>query len=192
GVGWDRRGALVPAAHSTGKNLEVAIDWLVPANDFDIYGFRDGLGGSAVGASHGGAPGTHEEFVISLDGVLASSRRYVLHVVASTSAPEQVHGTLAFIAPPTVRTAITVASNVRYSPNVTVVAPGASRDCEPSIRVDLRGNAYVGGIRGVPAGVDLWRFDLNPTSATYDPQLRSPVYLGQPDAFAPADTGAAA
>jgi hypothetical protein len=54
--------------------------------------------------------------------------------------------------------------------------------------VDVRGNGYVGGIRGVPGGVDMWRFDLDPASPTYDPQLRAPVYLGQPDAFAAQDT----
>src|SRR5205814_2154933 len=71
---------------------------------------------------------------------------------------------------------------------VTVSAPGAARVCEPSLRVDVRGNCYVGGIRGVPAGVDLWRFDLDPASPGYDPQLRNPTYLGQPDAFAAQDT----
>jgi hypothetical protein len=40
----------------------------------------------------------------------------------------------------------------------------------------------------VPAGVDLWRFDLDPQSPGYDSQLRSAVYLGQPDAFADEDT----
>ena len=76
-VSCDTVGVVLQPGDYTGKNLKVAIDWLVTANDFDLYGFRDGLGGPAVGASHGGAPGTHEEFVISLDGVLAASRRYV-------------------------------------------------------------------------------------------------------------------
>ncbi|NNC77662.1 MAG: exo-alpha-sialidase, partial [Woeseiaceae bacterium] len=43
--------------------------------------------------------------------------------------------------------------------------------------------AYVGAIRGVPAGVDLWYFDLNPASATFDPHMRNPIYRGQPDSF---------
>src|SRR4029450_13561614 len=47
----------------------------------------------------------------------------------------------------------------------------------------VRGNCYVSGIRGVPAGVDLWRFDLDPTSPSFDPEMRNGVYLGQPDAF---------
>src|SRR2546427_644470 len=79
-------------------------------------------------------------------------------------------------------------NDVTFCPNVTVSAPGAARVCEPSLRVDVRGNCYVGGIRGVPAGVDLWRFDLDPASPGYDPQLRNPTYLGQPDAFAAQDT----
>src|SRR5207245_8402181 len=105
-------------------------------------------------------------------------------VVASATTPEQVHGTLDFVAPPAPRVALTApGADVRYSPNVTVLAPGAGRDCEPSIRVDVRGNCYVGGIRGVPAGVDLWRFDLNPGSPSFDPEMRHAQYLGQPDVF---------
>ena len=62
-VSCDTVGIVVSAGDYTGHNLRVAIDWLVPANDFDLYAFRDGLGGPAVGASHGPAPGTHEEFM---------------------------------------------------------------------------------------------------------------------------------
>ncbi|MBA2268989.1 MAG: hypothetical protein H0W20_00095 [Chthoniobacterales bacterium] len=47
---------------------------------------------------------------------------------------------------------------------MTVKAPVAGRDGEPSIRTDYRGNNYTGGIRGVPAGVDLWFHDLNAAS----------------------------
>jgi len=187
-VSCDTVGVVVQAGDYTGKNLRIAIDWLVPANDFDIYGFRDGLGGPAIGASHSPPPGTHEEFTLSLNGVVSASRRYVLHVVASATTPEQVQGTLTIVAPPPNRQALTGAWDVAFSPSITTLAPGAGRDCEPSVRVDVRGNCYVGGIRGVPGGVDVWRYDLDPTSPGYDPQLRSPVYLGQPDAFAPGDT----
>lgn len=77
--------------------------------------------------------------------------------------------------------------NLTFSENVTVHRPGqvTGGDGEPSIRVDIEGNCYVGGIRGVPAGVDLWRFDLDPGSPNFDPGLQEPVYLGQPDAFMP-------
>lgn len=70
-----------------------------------------------------------------------------------------------------------------FGPNTAVKAPVAGRDGEPSARTDYRGNAYVGGIRGVPAGVDLWYFDLNPSSPTFDPAMRVPFYRGQPDGF---------
>ncbi|HEY2953932.1 MAG TPA: FlgD immunoglobulin-like domain containing protein [Candidatus Eisenbacteria bacterium] len=85
------------------------------------------------------------------------------------------------------RTATYVPGSIRFSQNVTLRAPVATRDGEPSIRVDVRGNCYVGGIRGVPAGVDLWRFDLNPSSPTFDPGMQNATYLGQPDAFLPQD-----
>ena len=85
------------------------------------------------------------------------------------------------------RSATYVAGTTTFSQNVALRAPVTTRDGEPSIRVDVRGNCYVGGIRGVPAGVDLWRFDLNRSSPTFDPGMQNPVYLGQPDAFLPQD-----
>src|SRR5260370_1308971 len=48
GVSCDTVGVVVAAGNYTGKNLRVAIDWLVPANDFDEYMFLGGLGGPAV------------------------------------------------------------------------------------------------------------------------------------------------
>ena len=187
-VSCDTMVVIVSAGDYTGKNLRLTLDWLVPANDFDLYAFRDRLDGPTVGSSHGPPPGTHEEFNISINAVLTTARRYTVHLVASLASLETVNGTASFVAPPAPRQALSVINDVTYSPNVTVLAPGAARDCEPSVRVDVRGNCYVGGIRGVPAGVDLWRFDLDPASATFDPQLRSATYLGQPDAFADEDT----
>ena len=81
------------------------------------------------------------------------------------------------------RTATYVPGGITFSQNVTLRAPVTTRDGEPSVRVDVRGNCYVGGIRGVPAGVDLWRFDLDKESPTFDPGMQNPTYLGQPDAF---------
>jgi flagellar hook capping protein FlgD len=85
------------------------------------------------------------------------------------------------------RTATYLPGTITFSQNVALRAPVATRDGEPSIRVDVRGNCYAAGIRGVPAGVDLWRFDLNRTSPNFDPGMQSPKYLGQPDAFLPQD-----
>ena len=84
-------------------------------------------------------------------------------------------------------------SGIRFSKNRTVWAPAAGRDGEPSLRVDYQGTAYVGAIRGLTGGNDLWRFDLNA-----DPMMRTatarldpngipfnPAWMGQPDAIAP-------
>ena len=98
---------------------------------------------------------------------------------------ERGHGN----APP-MRTATYVEGGITFSANRQVRAPVTLRDGEPSNRVDFMGNAYVGAIRGVPAGVDLWHFDLNPTSPGYDPHMRVPAYRGQPDAISPAATEA--
>ncbi len=81
-----------------------------------------------------------------------------------------------------------VKGGINFSPNVPLHAPATVRDGEPSLRVDKFGNTYVAGIRGVPAGCDLWYFDLRPTvngqpNPMYDPNMRNPIYRGQPDAF---------
>jgi hypothetical protein len=81
-----------------------------------------------------------------------------------------------------------LSGGIEFSPSVALHAPATVRDGEPSIRVDKYGNTYVAGIRGVPAGCDLWYFDLRPTvggqpNPMYDPFMRNPLYRGQPDAF---------
>src|SRR5262249_50758148 len=118
-----------------------------------------------------------------------SPRTIAIQVVAWVAAPEPLTGIVKLQTAPLPRTAIFQSANdIVFSPNVTMYAPVASRDCEPSIRVDVRGNCYIGGIRGVPGGVHVWRFDLDRGSLTSDSQLRNPFYLGQPDSFAPSDT----
>jgi len=72
---------------------------------------------------------------------------------------------------------------LKFSDNRPVRCPLATADGEPSCRCDVFGNFYVSGIRGFPAGVDLWYVDLNPASPFYDPNISFPVYKGQPDGF---------
>ena len=52
------------------------------------------------------------------------------------------------------------------------------QDVEPSIRVDSLGNVFPGAIRGIPAGVDLWRVYAPYDASHYE-------YLGQPDGTPP-------
>lgn len=181
---------LVQPGNYVGKQLRVQIDWTSPASDVDLYVFRDRLDGDLAAVSDDFVPQTRESAPVVIDAVLTQPRRYVVQVVGQIlSAPEMIQGRIRLQDVPQPRVAsFLLQHDVRFSPNVTVAAPATTRDCEPSIRVDVRGNCYVGGIRGVPAGVDLWRFDLDPTSPGFDPLLRNAQYLGQPDAFAPGDT----
>ena len=176
------------------KRITVGITWLVPANDFDLYVHEGTVDGPIVTQSAGGAPSTTERASISIDPPnVTSIKVYVVRVVAFSVTPGDIYtGDASLIDTPAPRTANYLAGNLTFSENVTVRAPKAARDCEPSIRVDIRGNCYVSGIRGVPAGVDLWRFDLDPASPSFDPGLQHPVYLGQPDAFAPGDSSGGA
>src|SRR5205823_3275405 len=120
---------------------------------------------------------------------------------------DQPHGviSIANLVPP--RTATYVKGGMTFSANTWMKAPTAGQVVEPSSRCDLFGNYYVVGIRGVPAGVDLWYFDLRPTlsaavrpagkltreqkaqtsgaavpgNPNYDPFMRVPTYRGMPD-----------
>ena len=173
----------------TGKRITVGIGWLVPANDFDLYVHANTLAGPIVAQSAGGAPSTAERASIPIDPpVVITARVYVVHLVAFTVTPGDIYqGDASLVVTPLPRVATYLPSASTFSQNVALRAPVAVADGEPSVRVDVRGNCYVGGIRGVPAGVDLWRFDLNPASPSFDPGMQNPLYLGQPDAFVPQD-----
>jgi hypothetical protein len=173
----------------TGKRISIDISWLLPTSDYDLYVHANTLGGPIVTQDGSAPPGTSESGTIPIDPpVVAAAKTYVVHVVAfAVPAGTTYNGQVSLVATPAPRTAIYLAGTLNFSPNVTLYAPVTVRDGEPSVRVDTKGNCYVGGIRGVPAGVDLWRFDLNPASPTFDPGMRAPTYLGQPDAFLPQD-----
>jgi uncharacterized repeat protein (TIGR01451 family) len=160
-----------------GKLVAVRISWTVPANDYDLFIHQGSNSGPTVGTSGGGAPDTDEQAAI--DPSASGTGVYTVHVVFFSVAPgDPYHGTATVQAKPVARTASYVDGGITFSPSVTTKAPVAARDGEPSSRTDQFGNFYVTGIRGVPAGVDLWYDDLNA-----DPYLRNWVYRGQPDSF---------
>src|SRR5262249_54538464 len=150
------------------KRIHVDIGWLLPANDYDLYVHAGTLAGPIV-AQSGSSTSTAEAANITLDPpIVVTPRVYAVHVVAFAVAPlDNYTGHASLVATPPPRTATYLPGQAAFSRNVTVRAPVASSDGEPSLRVDVRGNCYVGGIRGVPAGVDLWRFDLDPSSPTF-------------------------
>lgn len=173
GVTADYAGYLVP----------VRLDWTVSASDYDLYIHKDSLSGPVVAQSTNGAPETSQSTAI--DPAATGTGVYAVHVVYfATSLTEQYTGTASVQAKPVQRAATYLTGGgISFSPTVRLEAPVAARDGEPSNRTDSVGNAYVGAIRGVPAGVDLWYFELNPSSPTYDPFMRNPIYRGQPDSF---------
>ncbi len=173
----------------SGKQLMIAINWAIPADDYDLYVHKDTLNGALVASSANGAPQTSEQ--VSINPATSGTGTYVVHVVYFTTTPaDQYTGTakIAAAAAVPMRTATYINGGVTFSANVPVKAPVTSRDGEPSSRTDFMGNCYVGGIRGVPAGVDLWYFNLNGTMGNYDPFMRVPNYRGQPDALSAVPT----
>ncbi|MGH8496069.1 MAG: post-COAP-1 domain-containing protein [Gammaproteobacteria bacterium] len=165
----------------TGTQIAVTIAWTLPATDYDVVLHKDSNDGPIVGTAGDGAPDTEE--VVAITPSSTGVGTYTVHVVYFTAVGDQYSGTAAVIEAGGGRTAKYKAGGVDFSANVTVKAPVAARDGEPSNRTDKFGNHYAGAIRGVPAGVDLWYFDLNPDSPTYDPFMRNPIYRGQPDSF---------
>src|SRR5882757_5223540 len=72
--------------------------------------------------------------------------------------------------------------SANYTPNESLCLPaGAGQAVEPSMTVDSQGTIYVESIRGVPGGLDLWRWNK---TADGGPNANGTLrfkYEGQPD-----------
>src|SRR5205085_3455925 len=71
------------------------------------------------------------------------------------------------------------AGTASFTPNESLCIPGSGG--EPSMRVDSQGTIYVESIRGVPGGLDLWRWNK---AADGGPNANGTLpfkYEGQPD-----------
>lgn len=172
-----------------GKVVNINITWTTPTNDYDLYIHKGETcpangpcQGPVVSQDGNGAPSTQE--VGSIDPSSTGTGVYLVRLVSFSVTPGDPYTGTASVGPePPGRKANYVKDGMTFSPNVTVKAPVSRRNGEPSNRTDKFGNHYTSSIRGVPAGVDLWYFDLRPGSATYDPFMRNPLYRGQPDSF---------
>jgi hypothetical protein len=162
------------------KVIKVALNWQISANDYDLYIHKDSNAGPVVSNSGNSAPSTQESAVINP--ASTGTGLYTIHVVyfAGTSGADQYHGSATVTDTPA---AIYLKGGFTFSTPRTVSAPATTSDGEPSSRCDKFGNYYVAGIRGVPAGVDLWYFNMASGNPLYDPNLRNPSYRGQPDSF---------
>jgi hypothetical protein len=69
-----------------------------------------------------------------------------------------------------------------YTPNESLCLPaGAGQAVEPSMTVDAQGNIYVESIRGVPGGLDLWRWYKTADGGPNADGTLPFKYEGQPD-----------
>jgi len=195
------------AGDYTGKRLHFAVTWTLPTDDYDVYVHAASLSGAVVSKSTGGPPSAIEENTWDVNGTVTQgvNDTYVIHVVYYTVGPlDAYHGTVSLenIPAVVVRTPKFVwqpaKTHLKFGKSRALYANTAGSDSEPSVRIDYQGNAYVGAIRGLTGGNDLWRFDLNPGSATFDPFLSravpvidgsgnvtNPAYKGQPDGTSP-------
>jgi hypothetical protein len=200
----------IAAGNYTGQRVRFKVTWTIATDDYDVYVHQGDVSGPIVGSSTNGAPSTAEESTFDLNGAVTAgvNDTYTIHIVFFTVVPgDPYHGVVSLEAIPVTTSATRTASivsgskiGVSFSHSRPVYAFGAGQDVEPGVRVDYQGNAYAGGIRGLTGGNDVWRFDLNPTSPTYDPFLlaaiptwspdgsvSNPAWKGQPDATVPTD-----
>ncbi len=184
-----------------GKVIDVDIRWLNPGSDYDLEVHKGAVDGPQVASSGSGPPATAERVTLNPEsqgtGTFYINALYFA-VADAASPPNRYTGTAKVIAAPNFRSATYTQGGMTFSPNITTKTPTSAQDGEPSSRCDYLGNYYISGIRGVPAGNDLWYVDLRPTLAggapnpDYDPFMRNPLYRGQPDSPSPNGTGASA
>ncbi len=170
-------------AQWAGKLIDVKISWSISTNDYDLFVHQGTVAGPIVGSSTGGAPETMEETVIDPSATGVGPYAINATYFATTPGTDQYKATLTVINKPAPGTGIYLKGGLQFSPNVADKAPVAPADGEPSSRTDSKGNFYVGAIRGVPGGVDLWYNDLQPASRNFDPYMRNPQYRCQPDSI---------
>src|SRR5438552_5888974 len=101
-----------------------------------------------------------------------------INVAAAPSNPTGQHNCPSGQAVP----AFVGAGTANYTPNESLCLPaGAGQAVEPSMTVDSQGTIYVESIRGVPGGLDLWRWNK---AADRGPNANGTLpfkYEGQPD-----------
>ncbi|HWP99172.1 MAG TPA: hypothetical protein VNK92_01755, partial [Vicinamibacterales bacterium] len=207
-VGPNCSAFLLTVGNPGDKDVRVRLDWTLVANDYDLYVFKQGASETQVASSGNGAT-TFEEAVFTPK----ASTTYQILIVHFAATADTVHGRVELVDRPTVTQPDRLGptgTGIVFSPNGNIVtfageaptgrgtlmAPEAARDGEPSVRVDVQGNAYPAAIRGVPAGVDVWRFgpqaycprftfhDDEEFAAGGDP-ADGYVWLGQPDRIFP-------
>lgn len=163
-----------------GKSIQVTLSWTNPVNDYDLYIHQGSNSGPVISSSGNGAPDTTE--VAAINPSVTGTGVYTVHIVYFACAPA-LDEPLATATVLTQRKASYLKGGITFSPNWHDTSPGSNMVVEPSDRTDQIGNHYLSGIHGFPAGCDLWYYDLNPSSAYYDPFMRNPQYRGMPDAF---------
>ena len=193
--------------------VRVRLDWGSESNDYDLYIFDETT--TSQVASSGNGTTTFEDATFTP----VAGRTYEVLIVHFAAAPgDNINGSASLVNPPTVTNASRIGptgTGIVFSRNGniptsageaptgkgTVFAKETVRDGEPSIRADVLGNVYPAGIRGVPAGVDVWRYGPNafcPLFTFHDEAEfadgQDPadgyVWLGQPDGIFPGGQGA--
>jgi hypothetical protein len=158
-----------------GKTLRVSIHWGLLADDYDLYVHQGSNAGAIVDSSTGGAPETDE--VCQISPSKTGVGVYTIHTIYFVNVPmaDQPVGTVEVVRTQSPKYET---GGFTFSPNMPDYAPANNTDGEPSNETDSQGNHYVCGIRGFPAGCDLFYYDLRPGSPTYDPNMRNPQYRG--------------
>src|SRR5438876_644567 len=101
-----------------------------------------------------------------------------INVAAAPSNPTGQHNCPSGQAVP----AFVGAGTANYTPNESLCLPaGAGQAVEPSMTVDSQGTIYIESIRGVPGGLDLWRYYATADGPPNADGSLPFKYEGQPD-----------
>jgi hypothetical protein len=123
----------------TGKRVEFTMNWLLLANDYDLYVHVGSAAGEII-TNSGQSTTNFERAILSIEPpIVTTPRVYAVHAVAFAVAPgDNYSGGAALVTGPVPRSATILSGDLQFSDNVTLEAPFTTGDGEPSLRVDAR------------------------------------------------------
>lgn len=193
------------AANWTGKQVHVAISWLSPGTDYDLYVHKDSLSGPVVANSGRGAtdptgPLTLEDVDLDPDNPDQGTGVYALHVVYyAATAADQYTGTATVVTKPVPSPTPTPSATATPTPSTepaprftNYAAPGGLGNGagEPTLGINFKTNnvMYIAGTQTLRAAFD---DSASPAKAAWSDKsyLTTSVITNDPILFTDSRTG---
>jgi hypothetical protein len=171
----------------SGKVVKVKLDWLAPADDYDLFVHKDSLDGPEVASSANGATITE---AVTLNPATNGTGLFVIHVVYfAATAVDQYQGTVSVANASGEVPPVSTAAAPTYL-NFAAPAPLGQEAGEPSIGVNWKTNRtfFLAGLQTLRVTFD---DSINPATATWIDRsaLNTSVVSFDPILFTDAKTG---